>query len=345
MPTSSTRVWTIYADDLVELEWFKARSKLFKDATTAIIDRERNPDLINTLLRYDRPDIILAKDGKPVLVVEKTREVPTGHNVGQRFGRIVNAAEERVPVILFIPFKAEKHGKHQSLCNIPIRLFTALNKMEEIHKVPILVLNWPVDSKNEILIDGTENEEFDEILYELLTSKNNTFSKSTLSAIKEKNEQVVSTLNLRTDSLPNSARIVSTKEYIEQLRQDEKISDETLTVQNEFRELDKTLVYTIEMTAEKCNRQDPYTGQQFVYDYQFCRTGISPDDKKINLVLKFPHISMKTWLKNNPYTTKTKDMLWYVTASMMEFSDKIFFRSEWMNYDQYSDIETISISD
>jgi hypothetical protein len=61
----------------------------------------QNPHYIERLLRYDRPDIILVEDEIPRLVLEKTREVPTGHNVGQRFGRLVNAAEEGVMVIFF----------------------------------------------------------------------------------------------------------------------------------------------------------------------------------------------------------------------------------------------------
>ncbi|MFL6318179.1 MAG: hypothetical protein ACJ73C_15780, partial [Nitrososphaeraceae archaeon] len=57
-------------------------------------------------------DIILVEDEVPKLILEKTREVPTGHNVGQRFGRLVNAAEEGVMVIFFLPFIARKHGKY-----------------------------------------------------------------------------------------------------------------------------------------------------------------------------------------------------------------------------------------
>ena len=52
-------------------------------------------NIIQKLLKYDRPDIILVKEGVPKLVIEKTREVPTGHNVGQRFARLVNAVESK----------------------------------------------------------------------------------------------------------------------------------------------------------------------------------------------------------------------------------------------------------
>ena len=91
--------WQIFADDQTEGDWFKARSKLFDDAEIVIIQRKNNPEYIQKLLKYDRPDIILVKEGVPKLVIEKTREVPTGHNVGQRFARLVNAVENGIPII------------------------------------------------------------------------------------------------------------------------------------------------------------------------------------------------------------------------------------------------------
>ena len=45
------------------------------------------------VLSYDRPDIILVDGDTPILVVEETVEVPSGHNVGQRFARIAAAAQ------------------------------------------------------------------------------------------------------------------------------------------------------------------------------------------------------------------------------------------------------------
>jgi len=79
--------WIIYADDLQEGDWFKALHPRLANAVEEEITGAvgRNPKLERVLL-YDRPDIVLA-DGTetPVLVVERTIEVPRGHNVGQRF--------------------------------------------------------------------------------------------------------------------------------------------------------------------------------------------------------------------------------------------------------------------
>src|SRR3989344_8077837 len=136
----------IYCDALQEGEWFKNLSTSFKNAELLEIEsRGKNPKIIEQLIEYDRPDIILVVDGKIKLALEKTEEVPTGHNVGQRFARIVKSAELQVPFIYFCPFVAMKHGKYANKCFINARLFMAIENMSKIHKEPILVMNWIAD--------------------------------------------------------------------------------------------------------------------------------------------------------------------------------------------------------
>ena len=84
---------TIYSDNLIEADWFQNLSPEFKDTKTELIkQRNKNIPIINELVDYDRPDIILLdQNQKPLLVLEKTAEVPTGHNVGQRIARLVKS--------------------------------------------------------------------------------------------------------------------------------------------------------------------------------------------------------------------------------------------------------------
>ena len=82
----------IFCDDNHEGNWFKGFSTSLSNVPLIPIKaRGQNPHHIEKLLRYDRPDIILVEDEIPRIVLEKTREVPTGHN----------AAEEGVMVIFF----------------------------------------------------------------------------------------------------------------------------------------------------------------------------------------------------------------------------------------------------
>ena len=105
----------IFYDSLTEALWFANLNPFFdfnspQNQYIQIGRRGNNPRIIEQLTSYDKPDIILLKNNVPVLTIEKTQEVPTGHNVGQRFARLVKSIELDVPVIYFFPFDAKKHG-------------------------------------------------------------------------------------------------------------------------------------------------------------------------------------------------------------------------------------------
>ena len=77
----------------------------------------------------------------------------------------------------------------------------------------------------------------------------------------------------------------------------------------------------MDMTPDKCKRQDPYTGTTFIYDYMVCRTGSSVEDKKCNLVLSFPKLTVDIWKSKNPNDPTTKSCNWYLTANMFLLKD------------------------
>ena len=93
-------VFTIYCDsvDLREGRQIQQISPALANAQVISIKQTitENPPFIQRLLRYDRPDVILVWDKKPVLVIELTSEVPSGHNVGQRWARLVRSMEEGI---------------------------------------------------------------------------------------------------------------------------------------------------------------------------------------------------------------------------------------------------------
>lgn len=311
---------TIFSDDEHEGKWFQSLSNKLNDTPIVILGkRGSNPPLIEKLLRYDRPDIILVDDKKPVLVLEKTREVPTGHNVGQRFGRIVCAAEENVPTIFYIPFIAQKHGKYAGACSIPARLFLAFKRMEEIHEIPILAIEWPSDKNNELINDGTEEKELSEFVDELISKKFDHKQCISIKNIHEKTNQTISNCTPGTEKPPPSVKIINTKDYIKYLEKN--FPDKINLITNTFKKREKTLIYTNEMTEDNCRREDPYTGQQFIYDYMECRNGKNVTDKHSNLVLKSPLVSIERWIEANPNDPERKSALWYATADIIELKD------------------------
>lgn len=312
----------IFCDDNHEGNWFKSLSPLLSNvALIQIQSRGQNAPNIEKLLRYDRPDIVLVEDDVPKLVLEKTREVPTGHNVGQRFGRLVNAAEEGIMVIFFIPFKARKHGRYSSVCHIPARFFLALQKMEVIHQIPVLAINWPVDSSHELITDNSENALLGELISELILNRFDYSKSNKICEIRGLMTEGVKSCMKTTSDSPASARIVNTAEYFSMLK--EAFPSDFMLTSSVIRNRPLSLIYKIGMTEEKCKRTDPYTGTQFIYDYLACRNGPRPSDKHSNLILSMPFVSKSVWTQANPNAYSLKSALWYATADLMVLKDGI----------------------
>ena len=161
----------IFCDAKHEGLWFRDLSPLLSDASFETIGgRGTNPPIIEKLIYYDRPDIILLYDGEPVLVLEKTSEVPSGHNIGQRLGRMVRALEYEVPAIMFMPFDSMKHGKFSSLCNLNARVLEGYLRMWDIHSTPALAVNWPSDSDWELITDGSEDDGISAVVHDFIQS-------------------------------------------------------------------------------------------------------------------------------------------------------------------------------
>lgn len=311
---------TIYYDSFTELDWFIGLNPIFEDAEHHIIEnRGQNPDTIENLLQYDKPDIIVLVDDIPVLVLEKTSEVPTGHNVGQRFARLVKGIEEGILTIYYFPFDARKHGAKTSICNLNIRLLDACLKIYDIHETPLLAVDWLTDDDGELITDGTENERLIEIINDFVNSN---FDKNCL--------EVRNQINIMRDEynrrleiypkyghLPPSVTEFSTENFISEFR----LTD----VPADFSARPFTYVYKIDMSPRSCKRQDPYTGTQLIYDYMVCRNGILPSDKNNNLVLYFPSLDRETWFNNNPNNPNTKSCNWYITASALLFGDNSIY--------------------
>lgn len=308
----------IFGDNVIEAEWFRALTPMLSEAAyRPILARGSNPPPVDDLIRYDRPDIVLTYRDKPVLVVEKTREVPTGHNVGQRLARVVRAAEAGVPVIAFFPFDARKHGDYSSLCNLNIRLLLAFERMAEIHEVPVLAVNWYVDSFGELVDDGTEDNEMRLLVDEYLRSghlaANGEFARV---AAEMRAEYKVRLRAFRAyGQPPGSVKIVATS-TLPSARWTAGRAEEAA-----FLGRGNSLIYRIGMKPGKARREDPYTGTQFLYDYAYCRNGSDTSEKHTNLVLWFPHIRRDVFRSLNPNDATRKSSNWYLTASAMHFED------------------------
>lgn len=305
--------FTIYYDAYQEGQWFKGLSSQFSNSPVVpLLNRGKNPKIIESIIAYDRPDIVLAYGDDPILILERTEEVPSGHNVGQRFARMVKAAELGIPFVYFFPFIAQKHGKetmqrtallktNQRYTNR--RLFDGISKLESIHDTLILPISWPVDSNFELLRTLDKDKEIRKVIHDyvlaLLAGKAKCDIRN-LPSIKDVKENVTQFIKSRIaqskiyDLPPDSVKISKTSEVIDNYS----ITD--TDVINHISARDKTVLYSIGMNYV---RSDPYTGMLLFYDYLYARTGINPRDRKMNLACRFPNISIDTW---NPLTSLSK---------------------------------------
>lgn len=286
-----------------------------------------NPKLVDGLLEYDRPDIILTYGSRPVLSLERTEEVPTGHNVGQRFARIVRAAELKVPCVYFFPFAAQKHGKetqereaemktNQRYVNA--RLFDAIKRMESIHDTLVVPVSWPVDDHYELLRSGRKD---DEVKAVVSTIVENAMTGGTLGDLRkspaileaQRRASDEREARLRSQSRyarpPPSVDIVETRSLIESEDGLTGSTKKTLALRRE------SVVYTIGMNYI---RSDPYAGSLIVYDYAYARTGVSPADRSRNLVAVMPNIETSDW---QGQSTKRKDI-----SLFTKFADVIILK-------------------
>lgn len=107
------------------------------------------PDHIRKILYLDAPDLIVEKDNEPILSLEITTEAGTGHNAFQRFSRIAAAAENGVPAFYIYPegVIVTRKGAQSKWDVINPLIFSALESVRSIYKIPALLYYFPSDIK------------------------------------------------------------------------------------------------------------------------------------------------------------------------------------------------------
>lgn len=318
---------TIYWDDIQEGLWFQSLHPRLKDAELEPIEGAvgRNPKL-EAALRYDRPDIILADKGVPILVVERTVEVPSGHNVGQRYARLAAAAQARVPVVIIVPYMARKHGgETEGPRYMNLRLFMAFDKMAEVEGSAVLSINWPVDADCEVIQTPAKDARtiaFLNLFFELydklgVPGLNKPLMESKFEAeqIEERKAFIKGKVKRAAgyDGPPETVRIVKTRDLAAPL--------DKLSIGG--KQLPETVVYSIGMTYI---RSDPYTGSAMMYEYLYAN---GPHARTRHVVLEFPHIEFAEWAKKARRNGGTKELkLFKFVADAIVFKDRTVLKAD-----------------
>ena len=311
--------FTILYDQPQEAEWFRNLNPIFADAKEVPITDARLWPTTQNVLMYDRPDIVLLDGETPILVVEETVEVPSGHNVGQRFARIAAAAEAGVPCLYFGPYVAKKHGGMTAGPRyMNIRLFLALDAVVRTTGTSITTINWPVDAGFEVRRDKAKDadvREYVTTLIDLYGSQlnlgrvNEGLLQSDIHSrmIVERNRFARTSIRNpdQYNSPPPSVEILTSFEF----RQSHGLFDETL------RSFAQLVTYKVGMNSI---RSDPYTGMSMLYRYLYVL-----ENPSRALVLWFPKITEEMWRSAATDTNRKDVRLFRIAADAILFADNL----------------------
>lgn len=315
---------TIYFDSIQEGEWFRTLHPHLRNANLEPFPSTRQlPPYLAGVLALDRPDIVLVDSGRPILVLERTIEVPSGHNVGQRFARLVAAARERVPVVYFGPYAAYKHGgQTQGPRYMNLRLFQALAKLSEVEQSAVTTIRWPVDADYEIVQSAAKDRRVIEYLNHFfdLYSSNSTVDLSTaiMQSDFERQQEDERDEFIRTsvrraaqyNGPPNTVRLCDSSALLSQFG----LKDIAFA--------NGAIVYKVGMTYI---RSDPYTGMGLLYSYLYCN-GL--DNRTKAFLFHFPHITTAQWQTAASGRTRKDVRLFTLTADAIVFSDGIRLKAD-----------------
>jgi hypothetical protein len=307
----------ILYDSLHELHWFRQLDPRLRDLPAKeLTSRDRSSERLETALSYDRPDIVLVADGIPILVIEQSEEVPSGHNVGQRFARLAASARAGAVTVKVFPFVAMKHGGVTSGPRfVNLRLIEAMRSLENIYGVPVLAVNWLVDQNFEILKGPEKDAQISRIISVLLdtfllTGSTESFASEDVvteahAAVRRFSENIKRRADY--DAPPPSVQFMPTAAVAKLFG----------IAREDCPKLTDSLVYRIGM---KGIRSDPYTGSAILYDYLYCRGAF--DGVNRAMILHFPAISIVAWRVQARESSKGKSVRLFVeVADVIVFAD------------------------
>lgn len=325
MSASGPANFEILYDDLQEGIWLQGLHDRLKCAKlTPITGASTRNDQVARVLQYDRPDAVVLYQHQPILVVERTIEVPSGHNVGQRFARLAAAAQCKVPVVYFGPYAAYKHGgETQGPRYMNLRLFYALEELERIESSSVTIINWPVDGNYEIIRDPAKDARLVAYLNEFFVmydaggtaQVNSEMPQSPFHAaqIDERKSFVAREVRRpeQYDRPPNSVILDRTSEIASLAAHD---AQKTLP-------LPESVVYSVGM---RYIRSDPYTGMAMLYEYLYAG---GPYSHTRNLVLHFPEITFSMWRAASNARSRKDVRLYKQVADAILFADQLILKN------------------
>lgn len=266
------------------------------------------PTHLKTILYLDAPDIIVEQNSKPVLSLEVSTEAGTGHNAFQRFARIAASVENGVPAFYIYPEGAyiirqnDPTGRWDRLNPM---IFNALEKTMRIYNIPALLYYFPSqinDNDEEEIVnkglkrdatypscpDGSDQEM--QSMFEAINEVLNFYRRhGNLSGvmgrqvIQNRRDFMITEEHAkrmgRTNWSPLTAtEVIRTTKLIDYLRN---YTSRTHNFGDMLTSRENTVVYKVDANF----RGDPYPGALSALDYLKCRSGLTFEERNMNLVM------------------------------------------------------------
>jgi len=278
-------------------------------------DFPKNPNFVQQMLYLDKPDLIVAAGDplRPIFGVELSAEAPSGHDIFQRFGRIVAAAEQGTPFAYVFPERkwVRRRGTQGRWDEFNPLVVSALVQISRIHGVPALPFLWPANldegnpqqgylvCRSQRKCQPPPDHEQIRPLWEFADLaigcylENRPFSDIVFTPFFQARERTQWTWY---SSRGGESREWSPLTSCEEIKTASLINEVSARSGVRIRDLPdilasrpRTIIYS---NDSKTFRADPYAGALVAVDYLKCRNGPTTQHRHANLAIHFQNVSI-----------------------------------------------------
>lgn len=279
------------------------------------------PHNVRELLSFGHPDIVLTygdsiTSEKAVFASEITKAKPAADHWRQRFTNIAGPCICRIPSIIILPFKMTE-GKFKS--ELKSDFFYTMNRVMEIHKTPICIVEWQTSSTGILgedpLIPKVPDRKsppmknlinfLNLVISYTLNGKDfqNLFSERLVRTLND--ELILKITETLTPSKEGRLTTVEKSGLLDTNKLEKWLKTKTkkpFELPPLIKTRDKCLIFRPYENNSKSRslrsriherNGNPFNGMPFAFDYMFCRLGPTPRDRDISIILDLSAISFK----------------------------------------------------
>jgi hypothetical protein len=273
-----------------------------------------NPRLIRDILYLDAPDLVVTsgRPEEPIIALEFTQEAGTGHDLFQRFARVVAAAEAGIPFAYVFPErKWVTRGEGGGWDEFNPLILRALLQVARFHNIPVLGFFWPAadhadPARGKLLFDRTHSEQVPRThpdirpLWEFVNltvdfyQANRPFSEIALQPFYAEREAwmwehfAARGGHDKQWSPLTQCSVEPTADLSDYVRNH--VPNARPNWPQEMASRSSTVIYR---TDSKTFGRDPYAGCLVAVDYLCCRQGPTRDHRHSNLCVHYPKASLE----------------------------------------------------